>query len=115
MNKNIKKIKKNIIENQLQENENRNEIINSIKNIILKYEKYIKEAYIFGSYARGDFNKYSDIDIAIYCEDYDIYFNVCEEIENINTIRKIDIHNLAYCHFYFDMKEVKNKNAIKLY
>lgn len=33
MNKNIKEIKENIIENQLQENENRNEIINSIKTL----------------------------------------------------------------------------------
>ena len=33
MNKNIKEIKENIIENQLQENENRNEIINSINEL----------------------------------------------------------------------------------
>ena len=36
MNKNIKEIKENIIENQLQENENRNEIINSIKKHYIK-------------------------------------------------------------------------------
>lgn len=58
----------------------RNEIIENIKNILLKYK--IEEAYLFGSFARGDYNKFSDIDIAVKCEDLNKYFELIEDFVN---------------------------------
>ena len=42
--------------------------INKCKDVLMKYEDIIF-AYIFGSYAKGNIRKDSDIDIAIYLKD----------------------------------------------
>ena len=40
------------------------DIYNKIKNVVLKYSSY--EFKIYGSRARGDFKKESDVDIAVF-------------------------------------------------
>lgn len=79
-----------------------------IKNILLKYDD-IKEAYIFGSRAKGTFNDRSDIDITIKKSNitrklinkiimdfeesnlpYFVDINIYEEINNVNLKNQID-------------------------
>ncbi|MEW5693226.1 MAG: nucleotidyltransferase domain-containing protein [Candidatus Hydrogenedentota bacterium] len=51
----------------------RNKVIKEIKSLIEKIEKNgisIKTAYLFGSYARGSFKKWSDIDLLLVSDDF---------------------------------------------
>ncbi|MBA7678127.1 hypothetical protein ES703_86398 [subsurface metagenome] len=55
----------------------------------LKKQKYkIKKAYIFGSYAKNDYNEDSDIDIAIVMENIDDHFDT--QINLMKLRRKFD-------------------------
>lgn len=66
------------------------DIIESIFRIGNKYE--INKIVLFGSRARGDNKKTSDIDLAIYCnEGFDNQSKVYFELEDINTLLKMDI------------------------
>ncbi|RLI63267.1 MAG: nucleotidyltransferase domain-containing protein [Candidatus Asgardarchaeum californiense] len=49
----------------------KNKIINNVKKILLNDENVIF-AYIFGSYARGETHRFSDIDIAVFLKEYSI-------------------------------------------
>ncbi len=91
----------------------RDELVESLKKIISKYGDCVTEAWLFGSMARGDYKKSSDIDIAVDCRDVNRWFELADEIDNIETIRRIDLHNMSYCEFIFDMGEIRN--GIKLY
>lgn len=66
-----------------------NDIINKFLSICKDY-KGIKKIILFGSYAKGNNHKTSDIDIAISGE-FD-YFDLIDRIENeIYTLRSFDI------------------------
>ena len=61
--------------------------IEQIKSIVSRIgEKYgIKKAYLFGSYARGNANENSDVDLIIDRGDvrtYKDYFHFCEELRD---------------------------------
>lgn len=64
-----------------------------IKDIIKVGSKYeVNKITLFGSRARGDNKKTSDIDLAVYCNESvqnesKVYF----ELEDINTLLKLDI------------------------
>lgn len=65
-------------------------IINSILEVGDKYK--INRITLFGSRARGDNKKTSDIDLAIYCdEDYTDKGSIYFELEDIDTLLKLDI------------------------
>ena len=67
-------------------------LIDEILNVILKYTNP-KKVIIFGSRARGDFKKTSDIDIAIDSEeDVDFIKEILDE--KIETLLKFDVVNL---------------------
>jgi len=89
------------------------EIIEALKKIMLKYSNYITEAWIFGSFAKNNQHKTSDIDIAINCTDWTKWFDIVDDINEIETIRRFDIHNINGCDFVFDMEDIRN--GIKLY
>jgi predicted nucleotidyltransferase len=44
------------------------------KGLLKLYGKRLKAVYLFGSYARGDYNDASDVDIMIVLDDYDSYW-----------------------------------------
>jgi len=68
------------------------EQLQSIVEVIRKVEK-IEKAIIFGSRARGDYQKTSDIDIAIYAPEISsLELNLLrDELEQLDIIYKIDV------------------------
>ncbi len=58
----------------------------------LQHFAQIERIYLFGSRARGDAQPRSDIDLAIACPGADarIWADICETIENADTLLKID-------------------------
>ena len=61
--------------------------ITQIKTMVAKISKKygVKRAYLFGSYAKGQANESSDIDILIErgeVKTYDAYYDLREELEN---------------------------------
>ena len=66
------------------------EIMKNIKKIVNKNSKY--KFYIFGSRARGDYHKTSDIDIAVYENLPDVdKFKIMNEFDELNIIYNIDL------------------------
>jgi len=55
----------------------REQILVNVRNILEKYGKSIKFAYLFGSYSTGQEDEYSDIDIGIFFDK-----NASDEIRN---------------------------------
>jgi len=52
----------------------------------------------FGSVARGDMGRTSDIDVGVYCEkelDSGTYFAILDEIEKLPMLRDVDLVDLA--------------------
>jgi len=66
-------------------------IVNSIIDIIKKYK--VDKAVIFGSRARGDYKKTSDIDIAIFSKDMTyLELNLLrDQLDQLYIIYKIDL------------------------
>ena len=67
-----------------------NEVIRKIKDIIKSNSKY--KFYIFGSRARGDYKKTSDIDIAVWKDVSEKdKFKIMNEFDCLDIIYKIDL------------------------
>lgn len=83
-------------------------LLEDIVNIISK-EKNIVKASIFGSRARGDYRKNSDIDICIYGQLDNIQFNLLiDKLKQLNTPLDFDVVNFDK----IKKEELKN-NIIK--
>lgn len=69
-------------------------IIEDMVNILKKYEE-VESAKIFGSRARGDYQKASDIDIALFGDKltFSINTKIFYEIDNLYLPYKIDLIN----------------------
>ena len=81
-------------------------VINQIENIVKKYEKY--NFKLFGSRARGDYKKTSDIDIAIFKDvDRKDEYRIIDEFDKLDIIYKIDLV------FITDKIEKEFLNSIK--
>ncbi len=65
-------------------------VLQDIKEISLKY-KSIKKIVLFGSRARKDNHEKSDYDIAIFSSDTSNHADILNDIENIDTLNKIDV------------------------
>lgn len=89
----------------------RQAVIANIKTVLSSFST-IRGAFIFGSYAAGNYNRFSDIDIMIDC-DLDEYFEVVERLESIDTIRRFDVHNVNYSGFKFEKEKLGD--VIQLY
>lgn len=83
----------------------KNNIINEIKTIILKYAKPTR-IYLYGSQANGEANKSSDIDIAYDDENFKDHYLIDNDIKNISTLIKLDVKNIA-------KTEERFKNRVK--
>lgn len=75
----------------------KSDIINKAIKIIRKYLSPDYKILLFGSWAKGDALKTSDIDIGILGKEevsWDIMVKILEEIYGIPTLRKIDVVDL---------------------
>ena len=90
------------------------EIKNRIKPVMVKH--HIKDVYLFGSYARGEANSNSDVDI--YCDsgDIDTLFkevDFCEELKEA-LHKEVDVVTIgSKMHEYF--KQQLEEDMIKLW
>jgi hypothetical protein len=75
-----------------------NELLASIIKILKKYD--VEKAVLFGSRARGDNRENSDIDIAFYTDSKEVFHFLKDEMDQIDTILKIDL---------FDAKNIKKQ------
>lgn len=84
----------------------------SIDEIILQVEKIcrknnVEHLSLFGSHAAGTATERSDVDFVVYgCKNID---KLTEEVENIETLRKIDLF------FYEEIQNTYLKEDIRLY
>jgi len=74
-------------------------IIIKIKDVLLKYDE-IEKALIFGSRARGDYKKTSDIDIAIFSHNMtssriNLLRNDFDDLDIIYTVDVVDFNKLS--------------------
>lgn len=79
-----------------------NKIVKEIKNISSKYKNTF---YIFGSRARGDYNKSSDIDIAVLGE--------ISKIDKFNILNEFDMLEMPYMIDVVFVQELSNKKLIE--
>lgn len=89
------------------------EIPDNIKNALSDYirklspEIKVRSAVLFGSYARGDWNDESDIDIAIFSDD----FSSMDRIEAITfLLNKALPYNLDIQPLAYDENDLVNEN-----
>ncbi|MBU0507151.1 MAG: nucleotidyltransferase domain-containing protein [bacterium] len=77
------------------------EILNQITQVFKKYLN-IKEVYIYGSRARGNFKKTSDIDLAVVFSNAESKIaNLKWDLEELDIIYKIDV---------LDYQKIQNKD-----
>lgn len=74
-------------------------IIIKIKKVLTKYDE-IEKALVFGSRARGDYKKTSDIDIAIFSDNItstrlNLLRNDFDELDIIYTVDVVDFQKLS--------------------
>ena len=81
----------------------RPEVIEEIRNLAQKYD--IEKVILFGSRARGDFRRTSDIDIAV-CGVSDME-NLQEEIEDIPTLYTIYLVDLDTCENQLLLEDIE--------
>ena len=88
------------------------EVVNIIKNII-NNEDNILFAYLFGSYAKGNQNSSSDIDIAIMLKDnsFDYYLEIVKKLQ-IATNKEIDLVVLNRAKNLFLIEDIINNSIV---
>ena len=84
-------------------------------NIIKEIEKVcrnnnVKHLYLFGSYAKGNNQKGSDIDIVV--KGVDNMIKLKEDIDNIKTLETIDVFNYEMCKSPFLREDIEKYGKI---
>ena len=85
-------------------------IVDAIKEVCKNNN--VKHLYLFGSYAKGNAHKGSDIDIVV--KGVDNISRLKEDIENIPTLETIDVFNYEMCKNPY-LKEDIDKYAKVIY
>lgn len=83
----------------------KNSIISQVVSIILKHAKPHR-IYLYGSQANGEAHEGSDIDIAYDDPEFKAHYLIEEELENLETLMRIDVKNIA-------KTEERFKNRVK--
>ena len=85
-------------------------IVDEIVDIASKY-KYINKVILFGSRARGDNSSKSDIDLAIYSDNFIVEF--IEDIEmNTNTLLEFDFSDMNMVSDEFFIEQIKKEGIV---
>jgi predicted nucleotidyltransferase len=86
------------------------DIIEQVSRICRKH--HVEHLALFGSYAKGTYTEYSDLDFIIYGNvDMDA---LREEIDEIMTLKKIDLFEYDLCQNQY-LREDMDKYGIKIY
>ncbi len=92
------------------------EVIEEVKQILKRYLPKGYRIYLFGSWAKGNAEERSDIDIAILGErelDWMAFSKIKEKIEDIPTLRKIDVVDLKAVGRQFREEVLKHGIELK--
>ncbi|MCI8760807.1 MAG: nucleotidyltransferase domain-containing protein [Clostridia bacterium] len=91
-------------------------IISDIIEILKKYEE-VESAKIYGSRARGDYRKSSDIDIALFGDNltFSIHTNIFYEIDNLYLPYKIDLINFNSISLANKIRENIIREGVEFY
>lgn len=74
----------------------------------------IRKAILFGSYAKGNYNEWSDIDLAIVSDDFEgLRYNDLDKIRNFNAVTNWEISPLPYNSETFDKNDIFIKEIIE--
>lgn len=90
-------------------------IVQEAVRIIRKYLTDEYEVLLFGSWAKGNANETSDLDIAILGKnevDWNVMARILSEVDEIKTLRKIDIVDLNSVGAEFKKNVLKYAQAI---
>lgn len=87
----------------------------TFENIIKEIEKVcrennVKHLYLFGSYAKGNNHKGSDIDIVV--KGVDNIVKLKEDIDNIKILETIDVFNYEMCKSPFLREDIDKYGKI---
>ncbi len=90
--------------------------INDIIEILKRYEE-VESAKIFGSRARGDYRKASDIDIALFGDNltFSINTKIFYEIDDLYLPYKIDLINFNSIGSENKIKDIILKEGVEFY
>lgn len=80
------------------------DIYNKIKNVVLKYSSY--EFKIYGSRARGDFKKESDVDIAVFGN-----INEEDKMKILNDFDLLDVPYMIDIVFFNELQKLVDKTG----
>ena len=73
-----------------------NELLEEVQNVLNEFPE-VKQAKIYGSRARGDYRKYSDIDLAIYGDfKEEVTAEIRERLYELETIYQFDVLHFEY-------------------
>lgn len=91
-------------------------ILENIVKILRKYNE-VESAKIFGSRARGDYRKASDIDIALFGEHltYSINTKIFYEIDELYLPYKVDLINFNSLSVENEIRDNILKEGIEIY
>lgn len=81
--------------------------INIIKNFIMRNKLEVKQAWLFGSFAKGDYHKDSDVDLALISDKFDDKF---ESDVEMMILRNDD--ELVIEPHTFTMADINNGNSL---
>jgi predicted nucleotidyltransferase len=85
------------------------ELLQTLENLFSKFSQ-IQEVRIFGSRARGDYRKYSDIDLAIFGAEIqsETIGKIRQALDDLDTIYEFDL-----IHFETQTNEKFKRNILK--
>ena len=91
-------------------------VIESIVDIFKKYEQ-VERAVIYGSRARGDYRKNSDIDIALFGDEltFSINTKIFYDIDDLYWVYKIDLVNMNSLKEDDKFKQNIMKEGVEIY
>ncbi|OGU16249.1 MAG: nucleotidyltransferase [Ignavibacteria bacterium GWB2_35_12] len=74
----------------------------------------VRKAILFGSYAKGNYNEWSDIDLAIVSDDFEgLRYNDLDKIRKFNAVTNWEISPLPYNSETFDINDIFIKEIIE--
>src|SRR3989339_719981 len=74
----------------------------------------VRKAILFGSYAKGNYNEWSDIDLAIVSDDFEgLRYNDLDKIRKYNAVTNWEISPLPYKSETFDINDIFIKEIIE--